>query len=135
MRARVDSMRQILDMRCPDVKLPISYTTIDWGSSKRGQGKRVGGGLIVGSMSCALGKRTYSGIDLSQYKEDFDEADWIVLKDYYRRAKYYTARINELCHWEALYYAVSNVSTPERRKLQQTMERNEGEKNSNSKRH
>ena len=108
MRARVDSMRQILDMRCLDVKLPIIHTTIDWGGTKRGQGKRIGAGQIVGSMSCALGKRTYTSIDLSKYKDDFEKSDWLVLREHYRRAKYYTGRINGLCHWEAMYYSVSN---------------------------
>jgi acetyl-CoA acetyltransferase len=53
-------------------KWDVKKYTIDWGAKQRGQGKRIGGGMIVGSMSDApTGKKEYISIlgNLPEYEE------------------------------------------------------------------
>lgn len=115
MRAHVDSMRVQLDALAIETDVPTVSRTIDW-RPKRAQGKRIGGGMVVGAMSSNLGVRTYISVNLSEYAQEFDEADWLCLREDFRRTKYITARRAKLCHWEAMYYAVSDHSTPQKRK-------------------
>ncbi|MCA9366749.1 hypothetical protein KC887_00590 [Candidatus Kaiserbacteria bacterium] len=115
MRAHVDGMRAQLDALALETDVPTIRTQIDW-RPKRGQGKRIGGGMVVGAMSSNLGVRTYVGVDLSKYAQDILPEDWICLREHYRKVKYFTARRAKLLHWQAMYYAVSDHSSPQKRK-------------------
>jgi len=110
MRARVDGLRLQLDAFFETEDVPISKRVVDWGKG-RGQGRRIGGGMVVGAMSCNLGKKAYYSIDLSEYAKDIDETDWLCLRESHRRKKYVIARRREMCHWEAMYYAVTNKNS------------------------
>lgn len=96
--------KQIDDFHCV---VPYSKTTIDWGSKKRGQGRRCGS-MVMGSMSAApSGLKTYYGVNMSKYKNDWNgDLSWFY-GDNSRKSRYYKAREFGLNEIEARLYAVT----------------------------
>lgn len=86
--------------------IPTTKTFIDWGKKSRGQGKR-SGSMIMGGMSAApVGIKTYFGVDLSKYSNDFNgDMEW-ASGDGSRRARYYKAREFGCNEIEARLYAI-----------------------------
>ncbi len=85
---------------------PTITSTINWGPKKRGQGKR-SGGTIKGSMSAApYGIKTYFGVDISEYLNDFaGDMKWL-LGNGCRMCRYYKARKFGCNQIEARLYAM-----------------------------
>lgn len=72
--------------------IPTIKTVIDWGAKKRGQGKRIGNTIMGGMSAAPVGLKTYYGVDLSKYSNDFNgNMEW-ANGDGSRRTRYYKAR-------------------------------------------
>lgn len=86
--------------------IPTTQTVINWGAKSRGQGKR-SGNMIMGGVSAApVGLKTYYGVDLTKYENDFNgNMEWSY-GDGSRRARYYKAREFGCNEIEARLYAI-----------------------------
>lgn len=85
-------------------KIPEISKQIDWGTKKKGQGRR-SGDTILGSMSAApYGIKTYYGVDISKYLSDWPFEVFKYL-DNHERARYYKAREYGCNKIEARLYA------------------------------
>jgi len=88
-------------------RIPTSVSYIDWGSKKRGQGRR-SGSTILGSMSAArYGIVKYVGVDFRKYKADWNgEIMKLLSYDGSRMSRYYKAREFGCNQIEARLYAI-----------------------------
>lgn len=60
-------------MNCPDIYLPEPVErVIDWGKRKK-QGKRIGGGMVIGNPDAPRGVKVYRGVNYYKNLPDYDE--------------------------------------------------------------
>jgi hypothetical protein len=90
-------------------KYPPTSRQVDWGPRQRGQGKRLGGGMVAGSMSDApTGIKTYSNLlgSIPEYKNNSEDFRGFSQFD---QIQYLKAREYGLNHNQAiLYQAIQN---------------------------
>jgi hypothetical protein len=104
-----EEITKVIDNTSLGKKYPPTPFQVDWGPRQRGQGKRVGGGMIVGGMSDApRGIKTYSNLlgSVPEYKENPGEFRGFSQFD---KIQYLKAREYGLNHNQAiLYQAIHN---------------------------
>lgn len=86
-----------------DYDVTIKYRTIDWGTKKRGQGKRIGCSMVIGNPDAPTGIKEYPYVDLSEYDECKDDFRYLTAN---RAIRYVIARKFGCNHIEARCYAI-----------------------------